>query len=101
MKIMNIIKIFLALIVFAGAYTSCKKLPDGFISALVRYEEDPIIIQKGRVKVSSALNFDGSTYQLIFKSLATIKFINRNFFSILNHQVALIDYSIKACPVFY
>ncbi len=61
MKIMNIVKIFLALIVFAGADISCKKLPDGFLSPLVRYEEDPIIIQKGRVKVSSALNFDGST----------------------------------------
>lgn len=61
MKIMKAIKIFLVLIVCASVYTSCKKLPDGFLSPLVRYEEDPIIIQKGRVKVSSALNFDGST----------------------------------------
>ncbi len=61
MKIMKTIKIFLLLIVLISAYTSCKKLPEGFLSPLVRYEEDPIIIQKGRVKVSSALNFDGST----------------------------------------
>lgn len=44
-----------------STYSSCKKLPNGFLSPLVRYEEDPIIIQKGRTKVSSALNFDGST----------------------------------------
>ncbi len=61
MKIMKAIKIFFVLIVITGAYNSCKKLPDGFLSQLVRYEEDPIIIQKGRVKVSSALNFDGSS----------------------------------------
>src|SRR5882762_1398180 len=41
-------------------FITCKKVPDGFLSDLVRYEEDPIIIQKGRVKVSSGLNFDGS-----------------------------------------
>ena len=61
MKIMKALKIFFVLIVIAGVYNSCKKLPDGFLSQLVRYEEDPIIIQKGRVKVSSALNFDGSS----------------------------------------
>jgi hypothetical protein len=45
----------------AFGFTACKKLPDGFISNLIRYEEEPIVIQKGRVKVSSALNLDGST----------------------------------------
>lgn len=41
--------------------TGCKKLPDGFLSPSIRYEEDPIIVQKGRTKVSSALNLDGSS----------------------------------------
>ncbi|WP_276501126.1 DUF5007 domain-containing protein [Terrimonas pollutisoli] len=40
---------------------ACKKLPDGFLSPIIRYEEDPILIAKGRVYVSSALNFDGSS----------------------------------------
>ncbi len=58
---MKTLRIFLGLIIIGCAVNSCKKIPDGFLSPLVRYEEDPIIIQKGRVKVSSALNFDGST----------------------------------------
>lgn len=40
---------------------SCKKLPDGFISDLVRYEETPILVSKGRTSLSSGLNFDGSS----------------------------------------
>lgn len=55
------LKYLLALVVLTGISNSCKKITDGFLSPLVRYEEDPIIIQKGRTKVSSALNFDGST----------------------------------------
>ncbi|ULQ55500.1 hypothetical protein KJS94_12685 [Flavihumibacter rivuli] len=50
-----------ALVLGCLGLTGCKKLPDGFLSPIIRYEEDPIIIQKGRVKVSSALNYDGST----------------------------------------
>jgi len=51
----------LTLVLFVLVFTACKKVPDGFLSPIVRYEEDPILIQKGRTKVSSALNFDGST----------------------------------------
>lgn len=58
---MKRIKYLLVLVLLTGMFNSCKKVPDGFLSPLVRYEEDPIIIQKGRTKVSSALNFDGST----------------------------------------
>ncbi|GAO42144.1 hypothetical protein [Flavihumibacter petaseus] len=47
--------------VLLGTITGCKKLPDGFLSPGIRYEEDPILIQKGRTKVSSALNLDGSS----------------------------------------
>lgn len=57
----NYIKNVFLLILAASAFTTCKKIPDGFLSDLVRYEEDPIIIQKGRTKVSSGLNFDGSS----------------------------------------
>ncbi|HMR82965.1 MAG TPA: DUF5007 domain-containing protein [Niabella sp.] len=54
----------ITVLLLAGALAllqGCKKLPDGFISPIIRYEEDPILIQKGRVKISSALNFDGSS----------------------------------------
>ncbi|GAB2672894.1 hypothetical protein GCM10027036_27900 [Flavihumibacter cheonanensis] len=51
------------------ANTGCKKLDDGFLSPIIRYEEDPIIIQRGRVKVSSALNFDGSSRPVTVKLL--------------------------------
>ncbi len=85
MKIMKAIKIILAIIVLGAIYTSCKKLPNGFLSDLVRYEEDPIIIQKGRVKVSSALNFDGSAKPAKIKMLhiydkATGKIVDDIFF---------------------
>lgn len=49
------------LLAISCVITACKKLPDGFLSPIVRYEEDPILISKGRVYVSSALNFDGSS----------------------------------------
>jgi hypothetical protein len=42
------------------AFFACKKVPDGFLSDLVRYEEVPINVPKGRAYVSSALNLDGS-----------------------------------------
>lgn len=58
----------IAFVVFIGM-TGCKKLPDGFLSDSVRYEENPIIIQKGRVKVSSALNLDGSAKPVSVKLL--------------------------------
>lgn len=49
-----------AFLLVAG-FTGCKKLPDGFLSETLRYEEDPILINKGQLRVSSALNFDGSS----------------------------------------
>jgi hypothetical protein len=61
----KLITVLVCIVIIAG----CKKLPDGFISPTIRYEEDPIIIQKGRVKVSSALNFDGSSKPATIKLL--------------------------------
>ena len=60
MKSTYIIKILLAIACIL-ALDACKKLPDGFLSPIIRYEEDPILISKGQVYVSSALNFDGSS----------------------------------------
>ena len=48
-------------VTIVSSMSGCKKLPDGFLSPIIRYEEDPILISKGRVYVSSALNFDGSS----------------------------------------
>ena len=61
MKKLAIIKCCIALLTVLAVLPSCKKLPNGYISPLIRYEEDPIIIKKGWTKVSSALNFDGAT----------------------------------------
>lgn len=61
MKFSSIIKLLFIAITLAELSVGCKKLPDGFLSPYIRYEESPIVIQRGRVKVSSALNFDGSS----------------------------------------
>ncbi|WP_018628250.1 DUF5007 domain-containing protein [Niabella aurantiaca] len=53
--------IFIAAFVLVSGLAACKKLPDGFLSTTLRYEEDPILINKGQLRVSSALNFDGSS----------------------------------------
>lgn len=97
MKLTNIYTTSLTAIIFMIIIAGCKKLPDGFLSPTVRYEEDPIIIQKGRVKVSSALNFDGSSKP------ATIKLLH-----IYDEATgALVDtlfakkYSIKAWKALY
>lgn len=47
--------------VCALVFASCKKLPDGFLSPTIRYEETPFLIQKGRVSLTSGLNYDGSS----------------------------------------
>lgn len=67
--ILQLVKTVFAVIAISLCAISCKKLPDGFISNLIRYEEDPIIIEKGRTKVSSALNFDGSSKPVKIKLL--------------------------------
>ena len=46
-----------SLLVMAAA---CKKVPDGFLSDYIRYEELPINVPQGRAYVSYALNPDGS-----------------------------------------
>jgi len=48
---------------------ACKKVPDGFLSPNIRYEETPILVPQGIVKVSSALTLDGSAMPIKVKLL--------------------------------
>ncbi|WP_028295416.1 DUF5007 domain-containing protein [Olivibacter sitiensis] len=48
---------------------ACKKVPDGFLSQYIRYEEFPIAVAQGRASVSSALNLDGSGKPVTVKLL--------------------------------
>ncbi|MFC6103121.1 DUF5007 domain-containing protein [Olivibacter domesticus] len=59
-KVNNKINLVFVVGLFMIVLSACKKVPDGFLSALVRYEEVPINVPKGRAYVSSALNLDGS-----------------------------------------
>ncbi|MCA0396290.1 MAG: DUF5007 domain-containing protein [Bacteroidetes bacterium] len=69
MKSINTVRKYALLLLVAAGLGACKKLDNGFISPTIRYEEDPVIIQKGRVKVSSALNLDGSSKPVSVKVL--------------------------------
>lgn len=97
-SILYSIKICLLMAALVFTYSSCKKLPNGFLSPLVRYEEDPIIIEKGRTKVSLALNFDGSSKPSKIKLVhvydkATGKIVDDIFFKMYKIKVwkALFD----------
>lgn len=59
----------LASLFTALSFSSCKKLPDGSLSPLVRYEVLPIEIKQGRASVSTAINPEGSTKPLKFTLL--------------------------------
>ncbi|TCC88010.1 DUF5007 domain-containing protein [Pedobacter frigiditerrae] len=64
---------------------ACKKLPDGFLSDGIRYEEDPVTIPQGRALNSTALNVDGSTQPMKIKVVhfydkATGKIVDEMFF---------------------
>lgn len=51
------------------AVTACKKLPDGNLSDIIRYEETPMQIKKGRAEVSTAINPAGSSKPTEYKLL--------------------------------
>lgn len=60
----------LALVILVSAITiACKKVPDGFLSPNIRYEEVPILVPQGIVKVSTALTLDGSAMPIKVKLL--------------------------------
>nr|WP_315401512.1 DUF5007 domain-containing protein [uncultured Sphingobacterium sp.] len=51
------------------AVTACKKLPDGNLSDIIRYEVLPMQIKKGRSEVSTAINPAGSSKPTEYKLL--------------------------------
>lgn len=50
-------------------FSACKKIPDGNLSNIIRYEELPIQVPQGRDYVSTAINPEGSTKPLKIKML--------------------------------
>lgn len=65
----KIIKFGVIFTIIMITYTGCKKVPNGYLSDIIRYTEYPIIIQKGRVKVSTPLLLEGSSQPLTAKLL--------------------------------
>ncbi|UIR56070.1 DUF5007 domain-containing protein [Sphingobacterium sp. SRCM116780] len=51
------------------AVTACKKLPEGNLSDIIRYEVLPMEIKKGRAEVSTAINPAGSSKPTEYKLL--------------------------------
>lgn len=64
-----IIKAFALVILISAITIACKKVPDGFLSPNIRYEEIPILVPQGIVKVSTALTLDGSAMPIKVKLL--------------------------------
>lgn len=56
-------------IIILGVLNSCKKIPNGNLSNIIRYETLPIEVPQGRSYVSDALNPEGSTKPLHIKLL--------------------------------
>lgn len=70
LTIMKNSKYYLTILtVLTAFHFSCQKLPNGYIGDGIRYEESPITIQQGRLRVSTALNFDGSSQPITVKVL--------------------------------
>ncbi|MEI5985028.1 MULTISPECIES: DUF5007 domain-containing protein [Sphingobacterium] len=59
--------IIAALLLGTLATGACKKIPDGNLSNIIRYEVQPSTIQQGRAYVSTAINPEGSTKPLNIK----------------------------------
>jgi len=62
-------KIGVLFTIIAIIWAGCKKVPNGYLSDIIRYTEYPIIIQKGRVKLSTPLLLEGSSQPLQVKLL--------------------------------
>jgi len=60
MKKISIVLFSLALILF----NSCKKLPEGYLSNIIRYEKTPIILKQGRTEISDPIVVYGSSRPL-------------------------------------
>lgn len=71
MKYLNNItwlNLMVAILAISGLY-SCKKVPNGYLSDIIRYTEYPINIEKGRTKTSTPLLLEGSSQPLSVKLL--------------------------------
>lgn len=66
---MEKISLNLVIALFLLVVIGCKKLPDGHLSSLIRYEVQPFQIQQGRTDVSSSLNSEGSSKPFTVKLL--------------------------------
>ncbi|TKC03671.1 DUF5007 domain-containing protein [Pedobacter frigoris] len=64
-----IIKALALVLTVSAIAIACKKVPDGFLSPNIRYEETPILVPQGIVKVSTALTLDGSAMPIKVKLL--------------------------------
>lgn len=88
---MKLYKYLATFLVLFAVIMACKKLPDGFISDGLRYEESPITILRGRTKTSTALNIDGSTQPVTVK---VIHFYNKTTGEIVDDLFKK-EYTIK------
>jgi hypothetical protein len=65
----NLYKIFIAAALCGGVIIGCKKIPDGYLSAQIRYTDSPIQVQRGNIVQTDPVNSDGSsapvTYELL------------------------------------
>lgn len=86
-----------AILFLVGTVVACKKLPNGFISDGLRYEESPITIPRGRTKTSTALNIDGSTQPVTVK---VIHFYNSTTGAIADDLFKK-EYTIKGWTAVY
>ena len=57
----KIIYIYITLIVSVIIIYGCKKTPNGFLSAYIHYEQNPMFVPKGRTYLGPALNADGTS----------------------------------------
>ncbi|MGI8950791.1 MAG: hypothetical protein ACR2FN_04300 [Chitinophagaceae bacterium] len=87
---------FLLSVFILSAFISCKKLPNGFLSPTVRYEQIPIIVSRGRTLVSAGLNFDGSSIPASIKLLHVYDSAGNNVDNIFFKQ-----YTIKGWTALY
>jgi len=62
------------LIIGFAAISSCKKTANGFLSPYIHYEQDPILIPKGRNFMSAGLNGDGTSQPM---SISVVHFYNK------------------------
>ena len=64
-----IVKMLVLVFAICVINVACKKVADGFLSPNIRYEEMPILVPQGIVKVSTALTLDGSAMPVKVKLL--------------------------------